>query len=68
MTQDWRKIYAGRDAELKALIASWEKVKSGVGPHVHVVRGEPGIGKTRLMQEFSNHIALNPINLVGLSV
>jgi len=68
MTKDWRKVYAGRAAELKALITSWEKVKSGGGPHVHVVRGECGMGKTRLVQEFYHHITLNPINLVGLSV
>src|SRR5262245_58062099 len=40
----------GRDAELARLLALWEKAKAGAGA-VAFVRGEPGIGKSRLALE-----------------
>jgi class 3 adenylate cyclase/tetratricopeptide (TPR) repeat protein len=40
----------GRDAELARLLALWEKAKTGAGA-VAFVRGEPGIGKSRLALE-----------------
>jgi class 3 adenylate cyclase/tetratricopeptide (TPR) repeat protein len=40
----------GRDAELGRLLALWEKAKAGDGA-VAFLRGEPGIGKSRLALE-----------------
>jgi tetratricopeptide (TPR) repeat protein len=40
----------GRDAELARLLALWEMAKAGAGA-VAFVRGEPGIGKSRLALE-----------------
>ena len=40
----------GRDAELARLLDLWEKAKAGAGA-VAFVRGEPGIGKSRLALE-----------------
>ncbi|HEU0063351.1 MAG TPA: AAA family ATPase [Hyphomicrobiaceae bacterium] len=40
----------GRDAELARLLGLWEKAKAGAGA-VAFVRGEPGIGKSRLALE-----------------
>ncbi len=40
----------GRDAELAQLLALWEEVKAGAGA-VAFLRGEPGIGKSRLALE-----------------
>ena len=40
----------GRDQELERLLALWEQAKAGVGA-VAFVRGEPGIGKSRLALE-----------------
>jgi predicted ATPase/class 3 adenylate cyclase len=40
----------GRDAELSRLLALWEKAKAGAGA-VAFLRGEPGIGKSRLALE-----------------
>jgi hypothetical protein len=41
----------GRDAELKTLLDAFEEGRRGIARTV-VVRGEAGIGKTRLVQEF----------------
>ncbi|MBL4596967.1 MAG: ATP-binding protein, partial [Robiginitomaculum sp.] len=54
---DWRLVFAGRESELEALKASWQKVKSGNGPHLHVVRAERGMGKTRLVQELYRYLS-----------
>ena len=42
--------FVGRDAELAALDAAWDRAAAG-GRHVVVVTGEAGIGKTRLATE-----------------
>nr|WP_137677120.1 AAA family ATPase [Parerythrobacter lutipelagi] len=43
--------FVGRTDEIAALRTRWERTESGEGQHV-LVRGEPGIGKTRLVEEF----------------
>lgn len=43
----------GRDQELDILRVTWERVVSERRPHLVTVLGSPGIGKTRLAQEFS---------------
>src|SRR5207249_7729401 len=45
-----RPPLCGRGAELAALAAAWERTKSGRG-QVIIVEGEPGEGKTRLIEE-----------------
>src|SRR6185369_10625713 len=44
-------LFAGRAAEQRALAAAYESAASGQ-PQVVTLRGEPGIGKTRLANEF----------------
>jgi tetratricopeptide (TPR) repeat protein len=41
----------GRDDELRLLLGRWERARAGDGQVVLLV-GEPGIGKTRLVEEF----------------
>jgi hypothetical protein len=41
----------GREEDLKVLARRWERVRAGEGQFVLIV-GEPGIGKTRLVEEF----------------
>jgi class 3 adenylate cyclase len=41
----------GRDDELATLMHTWEAVQAGLGRAVLIV-GEPGLGKTRLIQEW----------------
>jgi class 3 adenylate cyclase/tetratricopeptide (TPR) repeat protein len=47
--------YVGRDGERTALQNHWETVKSGE-PRFVTVRGEAGIGKSRLVHEFRQHV------------
>ncbi len=47
--------FVGRDAELALLIARWTQAQSGWG-QVVLVSGEPGIGKSRLIQELNQHV------------
>lgn len=45
----------GRDSELAELWGAWERASSGT-PAVLLVGGEAGVGKTRLVNEFSSQI------------
>jgi tetratricopeptide (TPR) repeat protein len=45
----------GRDAELGTLAAAWERAKAGDG-RVVLVTGEAGVGKTRLVDEFTTRV------------
>jgi len=45
-----RPPLAGRAAELAGLVAAWERTRAGRG-QVVLVEGEPGEGKTRLLEE-----------------
>jgi class 3 adenylate cyclase/predicted ATPase len=45
----------GREHEMGLLRERWEKAKQGEG-QVVLLSGEPGIGKSRLVQEFKEHI------------
>ena len=42
----------GRVAEREELVSAWKKAREGV-PHVALVGGEPGVGKTRLVGELA---------------
>jgi DNA-binding CsgD family transcriptional regulator len=49
----------GREADLGALRAAFASGANGA-PHVALISGEAGIGKTRLVTEFLNEISLSP--------
>ena len=49
----------GRDDDLAILIKRWERARGGEGQFVQIV-GEPGIGKSRLIDEFRSRLAETP--------
>ena len=49
----------GRESEVTLLLERWEQVKAGQG-QVMLLSGEPGIGKSRLVQTLKNHVAHEP--------
>jgi class 3 adenylate cyclase/tetratricopeptide (TPR) repeat protein len=49
----------GRDVDLAVLIKRWERARGGDGQFVQIV-GEPGIGKSRLIDEFRGELAERP--------
>ncbi len=51
--------FVGRDDEMHLLLSRWKRVRDGQGQLV-IVTGEPGIGKSRLMEEFRRHIKGEP--------
>lgn len=55
---DWRRMFEGRDADLKLLIECWNRAKQGQ-PQVAVILGETGLGKTRLMHAFYQWLSRN---------
>jgi len=46
----------GRATELAALVAGWERARGGRGQTI-LLRGEPGIGKSRLVEELRRTVA-----------
>jgi class 3 adenylate cyclase len=51
--------FVGRDDELRLLSNRWERVRDGEGQMV-LVSGEPGIGKTRILEAFRARIKADP--------
>ena len=51
-----RNQFIGRASEIQALEAHWSSIKSGLARFV-ILRGEPGIGKSRLVEQFRWRIA-----------
>jgi len=49
----------GRDHELQILVDRWSKVQAGEG-QVVLLRGEAGIGKSRLVEALRRHVADTP--------
>lgn len=47
--------FVGRAPEMDLLLEAWERAKSGTGQIV-MVSGEPGIGKSRLVQELKEQV------------
>jgi class 3 adenylate cyclase/tetratricopeptide (TPR) repeat protein len=52
--------FVGRDMELAYLSALFDRVLSSSSPQFALLVGEPGIGKSRLVQEFSARIDARP--------
>ncbi len=50
---------AGREPELRRLLECWKRVKAGAG-QVVLLRGEAGIGKSRLVQEIKGRLTGEP--------
>src|SRR5688572_3419458 len=50
--------FVGRSAEMVTLTAALRSARGGAGS-VHFIHGEPGIGKTRLLTEFSRAASLD---------
>src|SRR5262245_34026670 len=48
--------FVGREAERSLLLSRWERAREGEG-QVVLISGEPGIGKSRLLQVFRDDIA-----------
>ncbi len=73
-SQIWGGGFVGRKAELKLLNQAFEASRNQQNLHFTLIRGERGIGKTRLLQEFSTQIQLdggkifflNSIDTVGV--
>ena len=53
---DWQQLFVGREAELATLRQCWAKVQAGT-PQLAVLLAPPGMGKTRLVQEFYHHVS-----------
>lgn len=51
--------FVGRDDELRLLQGKWEQVRGGAG-QLALVMGEPGIGKSRLVEEFRARVKDDP--------
>jgi class 3 adenylate cyclase len=49
----------GRDDDFAILLRRWERARAGDGQFVQIV-GEPGIGKSRLLDEFRSRLAGEP--------
>ena len=57
--------FVGRDEELDLLARRWARTKEGRGQAVLAV-GEPGIGKSRLLQQLRQRIGIEPHRLIAL--
>jgi tetratricopeptide (TPR) repeat protein len=53
----YRRVFVGREAELKQLQSAFDGAMSGQGALVMVV-GEPGIGKTAICEQLSTYVTL----------
>src|ERR1700722_14951039 len=51
--------FVGREEELSVLARRWERARAGEGQLVLIV-GEPGLGKSRVIQEFHARLAETP--------
>src|SRR5262245_57993163 len=49
----------GRDEEIAMLMRRWERARQGAGQFV-LITGEPGLGKSRLMDEFQTRLRDTP--------
>uniref|UniRef100_UPI0012E1301D AAA family ATPase n=1 Tax=Sandarakinorhabdus oryzae TaxID=2675220 RepID=UPI0012E1301D len=59
-------LFVGRDDELALLMSRWRRLADHDGQHI-LIRGEPGIGKSRLLGEFRSALAGQPHRWIGWS-
>jgi DNA-binding SARP family transcriptional activator len=52
--EEWEMV--GREVEWKTLINSWKNVLDEESSRMVILKGTPGIGKTRLMREFEGYL------------
>ena len=52
----------GRDGDLKTLNDAWARAKDGEGNSI-LIEGEPGIGKSRLVDEFMRGLGEEPVHI-----
>ena len=52
-------FFVGREEDIGALLRRWDRVRAGEGQFVQIV-GEPGIGKSRLVEEFHSRLGETP--------
>ena len=51
--------FIGREEDIGTLLRRWERVRAGEGQFVQIV-GEPGLGKSRLVEEFHSRLGETP--------
>ena len=51
--------FVGREEDLELLMRRWERAQGGEGQYVQIV-GEPGLGKSRLVEEFRARLGATP--------
>ncbi len=61
--ENWK--FVGRKKEWDDLIESWKQVLSGDEPGMILLKGEPGIGKSRLAAEFKNYLGKQGYRVVS---
>lgn len=49
-------LYLGRNAELSELDRAWQRFKTEPGGHLTIVEGEAGMGKSRLVSEWTKNL------------
>jgi class 3 adenylate cyclase len=52
-----RRAFVGREGELADLRATYSRIVERGAPHLVTISGEAGVGKTRLVREFWEHLA-----------
>ena len=55
--------FVGREQEIAHLQRLWQQARSGEG-QIALIRGDPGIGKSRLVQELKERLGEEPLTLV----
>jgi DNA-binding SARP family transcriptional activator len=60
-----RDVFVGRASQRDALARAWDTVRAGRGPHLVLVSGQSGIGKTRLVARFAADVAGDATVLFG---
>ena len=51
--------FVGREEDIRTLLRRWDRVRAGEGQFVLIV-GEPGLGKSRLIEEFHTRLGETP--------
>ena len=51
--------FVGREEDIGTLLRRWDRVRAGEGQFVQII-GEPGLGKSRLVEEFHSRLGETP--------